>query len=318
MDPQATPAAEVILQPTGFQSVTQFVAIALAFFAVYLFARTFFNEEASFKAKELLGDDQKNRKASDVIIKYTRPLFSRYVVPIISQMKLDDQRKAAKRRLISSGMTEELTPDEFLAMKITNIFVFPLALLAFKLGAEVEVWWGWYIVSAPLGYFYPDFMLSEKTKARQKATRRAMPFVIDLLALSTEAGLDFLGAIGKVVQKAKPSPLVDEFGQVLKEIKVGSSRAEALREMATRLDMQEINSFVSILVSADEMGASIGKVLRQQSESMRLERSLAAEKEGAKAATKILGPTFLFILPAIMLMVGAPFGLQLMAGGGAP
>lgn len=136
-----------------------------------------------------------------------------------------------------------------------------------------------------------------------------MPFIVDLLALSTEAGLDFVGAIGKVVEKAKLSPLVEEFSQLLKEIKVGASRQEALREMASRIGMTEINSFVAILISADQMGASIGKILRQQSEQIRVERLVRAEKAGAAASQKILLPLVLFILPAVFLMIGAPFVL---------
>lgn len=134
-----------------------------------------------------------------------------------------------------------------------------------------------------------------------------MPFIVDLLALSTEAGLDFVGAIGKVVEKAVHSPLVEEFAQLLKEIKVGSSRQEALREMAVRISMPEMNSFVAILISADQMGASIGKILRQQSDQIRTERLIRAEKAGAAAAQKILFPLVLFILPSVLLMVFGPF-----------
>ena len=96
---------------------------------------------------------------------------------------------------------------------------------------------------------------------------------------------------------------------MLKEIKVGSSRGEALREMAFRINMTEVNSFVAILISADQMGASIGKILRQQSEQIRVERMLRAEKAGAAAASKVLIPLVFFILPAVMLMVFGPFVL---------
>ena len=143
-----------------------------------------------------------------------------------------------------------------------------------------------------------------------------MPFVVDLLALSTEAGLDFIGAIQKVVEKAVPSPLIDELEQALKEIKVGSSRAEALRELASRINMQEVNSFIAVLVSADQMGASIGKVLRQQSDQIRTLRFVRAEKAGAVSAQKLMLPTFGLILPAILLIMLGPFLLQSMAGGG--
>jgi len=149
---------------------------------------------------------------------------------------------------------------------------------------------------------------------RQKAIIRSMPFIVDLLSLSTEAGLDFIGAIQKVVEKAASSPLVDELGQMLREIKVGSSRSDALREMSNRIGMTEINSFVAILISADQMGASIGKILRQQADQIRSERLLRAEKEGARAASKVLLPSVLFLLPAVLLMVAGPFVLAFFSG----
>jgi tight adherence protein C len=141
----------------------------------------------------------------------------------------------------------------------------------------------------------------------------AMPFIVDLLALSTEAGLDFIGAIQKVVEKANPSPLVEELEQLLKEIKVGASRSEAMREMAARVNLPEVNSFIAILISADQMGASIGKILRQQSEGIRVERFLRAEKAGAAASQKLILPVVIFILPAVFIMIFGPFFLA--AGG---
>jgi tight adherence protein C len=138
---------------------------------------------------------------------------------------------------------------------------------------------------------------------------------VDLLALSTEAGLDFMGAIGKVVEKAKPSPLVQELEMLLKEIKIGASRAEAMRSMAWRIDLMEINSFVAVLISADEMGASIGKILRQQSEQIRHQRFIRAEKAGAKASQAVLIPMMLFIMPAIFIIIFGPFILGMRAEG---
>jgi tight adherence protein C len=279
-------------------------------------ARTFFHQEEARSAKQLLGEEEKNRKASNVIIKYSRPFFSRYVVPTVSTLKIDDYRKTLKRKLIAAGMQEEFTPDELFAFKLFLIIGAPVFLSTLNYFFELDLSWFYYPAMAVLGFFYPDLMLSSATKKRQADVKRAMPFIVDLLALSTEAGLDFMGAMGKVVEKARHSPLVEEFEQVLKEIKVGASRADALREMAVRLNMQEISSFVAILVSADQMGASIGKVLRQQSDQIRTQRFLAGEKEGAKASQKIMVPMLLFILPAIMMTIMGPFVLQMMQGGG--
>lgn len=297
-------------------SLTVFVACGFIFIGVYLLARMFFHQEEQRSAKQLLGDEEKDRKASNVVIKYSRPFFSRYVVPYVRGMKIDDYRKVLKRKLIAAGMNEEFTPDELFAFKLFLILGAPGFVEALNVFGDLGVPWYLLPLLSVLGFYYPDLMLNSAKTARQRAVRRAMPFIVDLLALSTEAGLDFLGAIGKVVDKARPSPLVEELEQVLKEIKVGSSRAEALQEMAVRLNMQEVSSFVAILVSADQMGASIGKVLRQQSEQIRTQRFLAGEKEGAKAAQKIMMPMFAFILPAIMLTIFGPFFLQMMQGGG--
>lgn len=297
-------------------SLTLLVAYGFIFAGVYMMARMFFHQEEARSAKQLLGEEEKNRKASNAVIKYSRPFFSRYVVPVVQSMKIDAYRKTIKRKLIAAGMTEEFTPDELFAFKLFLILGAPLFFGLVEYLGEFGIPWYSYPLFSVLGFFYPDLMLNSAIKVRQKSIKRAMPFIVDLLALSTEAGLDFLGAIGKVVEKARPSPLVEEMEQVLKEIKVGSSRAEALREMAKRIDLQEISSFVSILISADQMGASIGKVLRQQSDQIRTQRFLEGEKEGAKASQKIMMPMFLFILPAIMATIFGPFALQMMQGGG--
>jgi tight adherence protein C len=218
-----------------------------------------------------------------------------------------------KRKLQSAGLQDVLTPDELFSFKLFLILGFPLLSIFIRYAWEVDLPWWAVPLAAIVGYYYPDkIWLSSVIKARQDEIRRAMPFVVDLLALSTEAGLDFMGAIAKVVEKAKPSPLVQELDALLKEIKVGPSRREGLRSLAWRVNMQELNSFVAVLISADEMGASIGKILRQQSEQIRLERFVRAEKAGAKATQAILLPMVCFIIPAIFIVIFGPFllGMQ--------
>lgn len=291
-------------------------AYALVFVGTAVIAHALLQEEESRAAEENLGD-LRSRKASDPLVKITRPFFTQYVVPMLRGKKTwDNMRKVAKRKLISAGLQEELTPDEFIAFKVFLIAFFPM--VGGLTNALDILSLSWLILGglAIGGWFYPDLWVRSRIQRRQKQILRSMPFIIDLLALSTEAGLDFIGAIGKVVDKANPSPLVDEFGQLLKEIKVGSSRQEALREMGLRIDMTEVNSFCAILISADQMGASIGKVLRQQSDQVRTERMVRAEKEGAKAAQKVLLPLVLFILPSVFLMIFGPFVLQFVGNGG--
>ena len=287
---------------------------ALIFLGTYILARMLVQEQESRAAQENLSD-ARDRKASDPLVKITRPFFTQYVVPLIRGKPFwDNKRKIFKRKLITGGLREELTPDEFIAFKLFLIVFFPIVGAFLKAGDFIAFEWYYIVGSGIVGWFYPNFWVNGRIAKRQQQILRAMPFIVDLLALSTEAGLDFIGAIGKVVEKAKPSPLVDEFSQLLKEIKVGSSRGEALREMGARVGMQELNSFVAILISADQMGASIGKILRQQSEQIRVSRMLAAEKAGAAAAQKVILPVVLFILPAVMLMIFGPFGLEMFYG----
>ena len=168
----------------------------------------------------------------------------------------------------------------------------------------------------PLGWNFPNFHAKAMRNRRVRSVRIDLPFFIDLLALATEAGLDFSGAIQRIVVKARGSGsvLAEELDVVLRDITLGSSRSQALRALGTRLDMQEISSFVNVVVDADSTGASIARVLKDQSEQMRVERFVRAEKEGAKASQKILVPLIFFILPAVFIMVFAPIALSFIYG----
>jgi tight adherence protein C len=163
-----------------------------------------------------------------------------------------------------------------------------------------------------IGFFLPEMHCKAMKKMRVLSVQADMPFFIDLLALSVEAGLDFFGAIQKIVDKAAgtDSVLAEEFKIVLKDIKIGSSKSDALKEMAARLDMQEMTSFVAVLIDSEATGASISQVLKDQSVQMRLERFLRAEKAGAKASQLILLPLMLFILPAVFIMVMGPIAVK--------
>jgi tight adherence protein C len=301
---------EVQLESIARGEFVIWVAYVLIGVGAYIVARMLVAEQESRAAQENLAD-LRDRKASNGLVKLTRPFFTQYVVPMIRGKPFwDNKRKHYKRKIISAGLKDELTPDEFIAFKLFLIIFFPVVGGFLKAGDFIDLQWYYILASGIVGWFYPDMWVKGRIEDRQKKIMRAMPFIIDLLALSTEAGLDFVGAIGKVVEKATPSPLVEEFGQLLKEIKVGASRQEALREMGARINMTEINSFIAILISADQMGASIGKILRQQSEQIRVDRMLRAEKAGAAATQKLMLPIMMFIVPAVFIMIMAPVALE--------
>jgi len=290
------------------------VAYLFIFLAIFMLFQFLSQEQEAQLAEENLGN-AKDRKASNALVRLSR-FFNRYFLSWVrGKPYWDPYRASYRRKLIAAGLREEFNPDEFIAFKFFMVFFVPAVGVFLTVTDTFRVEGSTLLIAAVLGWFAPDFWMRNRITTRQRQVRRALPFIVDLLALSTEAGLDFVGAMGKVVEKARPSPLVEEFEQVLKEIKIGSSRAEALREMSSRLDMSEMNSFVAILISADQMGAPIGRTLRQQSDQIRTQRFAAAEKAGASAAQKLLFPTVFFILPAVFLMIVGPIIVQAFQGG---
>ncbi|MEN9723808.1 MAG: hypothetical protein RJB38_1794 [Pseudomonadota bacterium] len=293
-----------------------YVAYALIFISTFLVMRFLVQEQESRLAEANLGDS-KNKKSSNGLVKATRPIFTQYFVPMVrGKTQWDLRRKHYERRIIAAGIRDEFTPDEFIAFKLFLIFFFPFVGAILTITGFFDFTLVQLGISGVAGWFFPDLWVGSRIKSRQLEIKRALPFVVDLLALAVEAGLDFQAAVGKVVEKAKPSPLIEELEQVLRQINVGSSRAEAFREMAYRLDMPEMSSFVAILVSADQMGAPIGRTLRQQSDQMRVTRFTMAEKAGAAAAQKLMFPVILFIMPAVGLMIFGPIIVSFVTGGG--
>jgi tight adherence protein C len=164
------------------------------------------------------------------------------------------------------------------------------------------------------GFYLPDRLVADLRKSRERQIVRALPGAVDVLSLSVEAGLEFLLAIQRLVERRRFGPLRDELTTVLNDIRLGTSRAEALKAFAARVEMPEVSSFVSVLVQADALGASIGPVLQAQAERMRTERFQRAEREGAKASQKILFPLVLFIFPSVLLVIIGPVVLNFIYG----
>ena len=281
--------------------------------AVLLLANMMFQEEEEYQAQEKLedSDNKENIVGHGIVLKYSRPFFRRYIVPIVQSLKNKKNIKEKyKRKLASAGLKEYLTPEDFFSFKIFLVIGFPVLFIFLRQFLEEEWPIQWIGGIAVFGFFYPDIWISGKIKNRQKEIIQSMPFAVDMLALSVEAGLDFMAAISKVREKAKPSALTYEFDNLLKEIKIGASRAEALRNMSWRVDLIQISSFSATLIAADSVGASIGPILKSLAVEIRQKKSSDIEKSGATAATKILFPMMLLILPAVFIVVGAPIILQ--------
>jgi tight adherence protein C len=170
-------------------------------------------------------------------------------------------------------------------------------------------------VVALIGAGYPFLWLRDLGKARQHQIIRALPYDLDLLTLSVEAGLDFAAAIGKVVEKGRRGPLCDELSIMLRELKLGKTREEALRNLAARVEVTSLTTFVQALIHADRMGTPLGKVLRILSTDMRVARTQRAEKLANEAPVKLLFPLIACIFPCIFLMLFGPIIYEVMYGG---
>jgi tight adherence protein C len=167
------------------------------------------------------------------------------------------------------------------------------------------------LVVATIGMLGPSYYLDNLTKQRQLSIRRALPDIIDLLVVSVEAGLGLDAAISEVISRRK-GPLLDEFGRVLGEVRVGKSRRRAWQDMAERTDALEVKVFSAALVQAEELGASISGVLRGQSEALRMRRSLNVREVAAVLPVKMLFPLVFFIFPGMFVVILGPGMISMM------
>ena len=256
-------------------------------------------------------------KSKSPAVEFSRSLVHQFTIQHAVRIKNPRYRKNLERLILTSGLSNELNVDEFIGMKILWGIMFPALCLILNFALDIGAPWILMPVLGAIGWNFPNFHAKAMRDRRVVSVRADLPFFIDLLALATEAGLDFQGAIQRIVEKARGnSVLADELDQVLRDITLGSSRSQALRGLSTRLDMSEISSFVNVVIDADSTGASIARVLKDQSIQMRLERFVRAEKAGAQASQKILVPLMIFILPAVFIMVFAPMALSFIYGNG--
>jgi tight adherence protein C len=215
-------------------------------------------------------------------------------------------------KLLNAGLARKVSPTTFLASKAI------LAVGGF-IGAQVAVpvlgflaskglLFG--IVLALVGFMLPDVVLTFKTRSRKETLRAELPDALDLLAVSVEAGMGFDGAISKLTEHMD-GPLAEEFALTLGEMRIGESRSNALTKMMHRVATPELAAFVRAIIQADQLGISLGRILKVQAADSRMRRQLAAEERAMKAPIKMLFPTVLFIFPAMFIVILGPAFLNL-------
>lgn len=219
-----------------------------------------------------------------------------------------------EEKLSRTGVSYLLTAEQFIALRIISAIMFPVFAFFVMLGID-KFQPIWLVIAPLLGFLFPDIWLNDTRKRRESAVIRSLPVYLDFITMCVESGLNLQGALGQAMEKAPPGPLRNEFAIVLRDLRSGLSRAEALRRMADRLDISEITSFVSSIIQAEKMGASLATVLRLQSEQRRSERFLRAEKMAMEAPVKLVGPLIIFIFPVTFIVLGFPIVMKFMAEG---
>lgn len=252
-------------------------ALAAALFIGYILS------VASEVTYVTLADGRKAERSIPLLFKILLP-FAPNFYRLVNGKTFADSRKKYSSLLIQAGCEGIIRPEEFLAIKIM------------------------------LGWIFPDLWLYRTIKARHLSIMKALPFVLDILTLSVEAGMDFISALARNCKSRKMDPLNEELLRMTKEIQIGVTRREALKNMAERVKERNLKIVANSLIQADELGVSIGSILRIQSEQLHSRRFDRAESLAAQAPVKMLGPLLLCIFPAVFIILLGPLLMQAMKG----
>ncbi len=289
-----------------------------AFLAVW----AVFRAQAEIAEATQMDDERRGKISSPIfrtLITLARPfaLFLRYYTLRANRQHDETGRKGmwlsmrdrAARHLTAAGSPHGLNADEYFGL------VLLCSLIGMGIGGLGAASSGWVLLLAVgvfCGFLWPIVWLQGRTERRKTAIFRALPFALDLLTLSVEAGLDFTSALARILKKIPNTPLGEEFGELLRQVQMGQPRSDALRQLARRVDMEAMTNVTGSLIQADELGASIGPILRIQAEQMRVRREQLAEKKAMEAPVKILLPLILFIFPTVFLIILGPVALKLL------
>ncbi|RLC90766.1 MAG: type II secretion system F family protein [Chloroflexi bacterium] len=257
-------------------------------------------------------------------IELSRPFTERVITPMLQglselakNMTPQHSLEQAQHTLLMAGMAHKIQPAQFFLMRIGGaILGGALGILLISLYSDQTVSRRVLAIlgGLALGYMSPQLWLSSKISKRQENALKALPDAMDLLTICVEAGLGFDAAMAKVAEKWD-NELSKAFAKTVQEMQLGKLRREAMRNMAYSLDVPDLTSFVAAIIQADQLGVSIAKVMRIQSEQMRMKRRQRAEEKARKAPVKIMIPLVFFIFPTILIVLLGPAILQVKNSG---
>jgi len=247
-------------------------------------------------------------------IEMSQPFTERVLLPILrklaefaSRFTPKSMTEGVQHKLDLAGNPYGWGPTEFLGVRVLLMILFGgLGVLLLVVGKVTLIQRTLLlVVFIGLGFYFPSLLLTMKTRRRQDSITKSLPDALDLLTICVEAGLGFDAAMAKVAEKWDDE-LSLAFGRVLQEIQLGKLRREALREMSDRMEVRDVSTFVAAIIQAEQLGVSIARVLRIQSDQMRMRRRQRAEELARASQVKILPPVVFLIFPAILVVLLGP------------
>lgn len=245
-------------------------------------------------------------------IELQKPFRERVIAPLVNKISTAISRRMPRQtmerlrqQLEMAGNPGNLQPGAFLVLQwVTTVLLGVLGFVIFRrqpLNKLILL----VLALALFGYFLPRLWLNRRIQARQKAIVKALPDAIDLLTISVEAGLGFDLALQRVVEKWN-NDLSREFARVLSDIRLGKSRREALRDLVARTGVPDLSTFIAAVIQAEQLGVSIAKILRVQSDQLRVRRRQRAEELAHQAPVKMLFPLVFLIFPSMFVVILGP------------
>jgi tight adherence protein C len=259
-------------------------------------------------------------------IELQQPFSERVLLPLIEKIGEISTRFTPQKLLQETTLKLELAGNPgridaatFLATRFVGATVFGGGLLLISLlsAARWPIGRTVFVVGlfTVIGFFFPQLWLQSRINSRQNEVRKALPDALDLLTICVEAGLGFDAAMSKVSEKWE-NELSLMFGRTIREVQLGKTQREALRDMADRIGLPELTSFVAAVIQSQILGVSLAKVLRIQSDQLRMKRRQFAEELAHKAPVKMIIPMALLTFPSIMIILMAPAAFQIMGAFG--
>jgi tight adherence protein C len=285
------------------------------------YARQGQEDEMDVVMSRLAEATQRGEQVSLEDIELQQPFVQRVVVPIVKKLGEISTRFTPQKLLQETTLKLELAGNPgridastFLATRFVGAAIFGGLLLLISTLPSVNWPFSRVVlvvgIFTALGFFFPQLWLQSRINGRQNEVRKAMPDALDLLTICVEAGLGFDAAMSKVAEKWE-NELSIMFGRCIREVQLGKTQREALRDMADRIGLPELTSFVAAVIQSQILGVSLAKVLRIQSDQMRVKRRQFAEELAHKAPVKMIIPMALLTFPSIMIILMAPAGFQI-------